>query len=653
MVRYLYIFLISLFLFPAFLNAQELSFDAYIDRENVSVGETFQIKLELINAQAEAAPDLSVLPPEVTVTSQQQQVSSTFINGVRSQNVAWILDVVVEKEGTYKIPAIEARTNAGPLYTKPFRIFVKPASQLSSNTSDNSVFIDVQIENQTPYIDEPVLYKTVVYHLNEIANAELVKPKAENAIVEQISEPNPSRQILNGINYKVIQVEYLVTPLKTGEVVIEPSILRGKIARDFGNVGATPMDNLFAPFGGAAMPTKEYVPFTVASNKVKITVKPAEAAVNPWLALYDLQIDDELGDVNFDQKTNRINAKAGEPITRKVRLTAYGKSGESLPELENLFNSPDFKVYSDKAENNKEFVDGAGPVTSRIKGTKTQTFTFIPQKTGMLNLPELNITYWSLKDNKVAKANLPGKVITVSEGEKVDNGNNVDKIKDEPKPQQAAQTEAAQEPKEVNVQQKIDEIMNSPQAPNLILLVLSFVICVIMFVSFKILTSAKRNKEVFDEELINPKKKETFGGRKIIDETQMIIPSRNKKNNLVNIDSNKKSENIESGFSGRINSADSYQEIQELLQKFAARYLGISQNSATIIIAQALARKFGVDRALAMKYAAELDSVLYAGRSIELDYFRSAFSGLIAQAEAKLNSSSDKDDDDDLIALNP
>ncbi len=644
MVKKLFIILFLTALLPFSANAQEVSFEAYIDRQNVSVAETFQIKLELINAQAESAPDLTVLPSDINVLGQQQQVSTSFVNGMQSQNVSWILDVMANKEGTYQIPSITVRTNAGPLSTKSFRIFVKSASALSANTSDNSVFIDVQVDKMNPYIDEPVLYKTIVYHISEISNAELVKPKSENAIVEQLGEPKPSRQILNGVNYKVIEVQYLITPLHTGKVEIEPSILRGKIARDFGNSQRTPIDALFAPFGnmGMAVQTKDYAPFTVASKTVPLDVKPAEAGVNPWLALYDLQIDDELSDVNYDQDNKRVTAKEGEPITRKVRITAYGKSGEALPELDNLFTSDDFKVYSDKAVNNKEFVEGTGDVTSRIRGTRTQTFTFIPQKSGMLTLPELNINYWSLKDNKIAKANLPGKVITIITGDKIADNSNKVKAPVASPPQVQPQISIDQQAvPEVGLEEKINRIMNSPQSPNLVILLLSFMICVIIFISFKVLTGARRNREMFDDELINPNRR-AVSGRKVIADNRA-------KNNLVNIN-----ESFDKGYSARLASAQSYVEIQELLQKFAARYLNISQNSGTIIIAQALNKRFGTDKAQAMKYAAELDSVLYAGKKIDLDYLSHSFAGIIAEAEEKLNQSSfSEKNDDDLIALNP
>ncbi len=641
MVKYLYIFLVSLFLFPAVSSAQEVSFEAYIDRESVSAGETFQVKLELINAQAQTAPDLSVLPAELSVLGQQQQANITVLNGVQVQNLSWVLDMTCDKEGTYKIPSIPIKTNMGDLSTRPFKIFVKPSSQISANTSDNSVFIDVQVEKMDPFIDEPVLYKTIVYYLGETQSAELVKPKAENAIVEQISEAKPSRQILNGVNYKVIEVDYIITPVRTGDVVIEPSVLRGKISKDI-QQARTPMDDLFAPFGGMAQIVREFIPFTVASKPVTLNVSPADTNVNPWLVLYDMQIDDELGDVEYDQINNRILAKAGEPISRRIRITAYGKGGESLPEIENSFTSTDFKIYSDKAEFTKEVESGEGSIVSRIKGTRIQTFTFIPQKTGMLTLPELNIPYWSLKENKIVKANLPGKVITAVPSEN-------SAAETQPKPKAArpviAQPEEQQPSEPQSLESKLEQITNSPQMPNLVLLMLSFFICVVVFIAFKVITSSKVNKQEFDEDLINKAKPE---------KTKSVKGQGPASRKIINFSSKGKTEpQGDSDIIILINNAQNHEELQQALQKFAVRNLSVSQNSGTVIIANAMANKYKIDKQVAMKYAAELDSVLYAGKQIDLEYLKNGFAELISQAEANMNTSSEKKDDDKLISLNP
>ena len=634
MVRFFKIFLLFMLFAPSFSFAQEVSFEAYIDKENINAGENFQIKLELINTQPQTAPDLTVLPSELKVASQQQQSNVTIINGVQAQNISWILDIIADKEGTYNIPQIKVQTASGELATKAFKIFVKPASEISATTDDNSVFIDILIENQNPYIDEPILYKTTIYHLNEISNAELVMPKSDGAVIEQISQPKPSKQILNGINYKVIQIDYLVTPIKTGEVEISPSILRGKIVSDMGGGSAVnPLDSLFGTLGG--VPTqlnRDLKSFTVASKPTKINVKTAEENVNPWLALSGLQIDEELKDLQFNQQENRYLAKVGEPINRKIRITAYGKSGESLPDIEPLFKTDDFKIYADTPEFNKEIIPGEQAITERQKGTKTQNFTFIPQKAGMLNLPELSIKYWNLKEGKIETATLPAKVITASLGD------------NQPVPQQQNSNEtkpienanniaapAVEQPK--TLEQKLEQIAASPQAPNLILIALLLVICIIMFISFKIFTKAKLNREEFDEDLINPVKENKIRSRKIIEETK-----------------SKKSKSSVNNFADYIANASDFIELQQGLQKFGYEQMFLSLNSGAMIICNDMARKFAVNREIATDLAKELDGALYASKQVDFKELKNNFTELLKEIAP---DSSENKKQDGLTPLNP
>lgn len=632
MVKFFKIFFLLIILFPSFSLAQETSFEAYIDRENINAGDNFQIKLELINAQPQSAPDLSTLPSELKVTSQQQQSNITIINGVQAQNISWVLDIIADKEGTYNIPEIKVQTESGELSTKAFKIFIKPASEISATTEDSSVFIDVLVENQTPYIDEPILYKTTIYHLNEISNAELVTPKSDGAVIEQISQPKPSKQILNGINYKVIQVDYLVTPIKTGEIEITPSILRGKIANDFGSNSVNSLDNLFGSFAG--MPSqlnRDFKSFTVASKPLKITVKPAEENVNPWLVLSDLQIDEELKDLQFNQQENRYLAKVGEPINRKIRITAYGKSGESLPDIEPLFKTEDFKIYADTPEFSKEIIAGEQSINERLKGTKTQNFTFIPQKAGMLNLPELGIKYWNLKEGKIETATLPAKIITASLGDN----------QAAPQPQNSAETKPTENENNVapvveqpqTLEQKLEQIAASPQAPNLILIALLLVICIIMFISFKIFTKAKHNREEFDEDLVNPVNENKIRPRKIIDESK-----------------NKKSKTAVNNFADYITNASDFIELQQGLQKFGYEQMFLSLNSGAMIICNEMARKFAVNREIATDLAKELDGALYASKQVNFKELKNNFTELLKEI---VPDSSDNKKQDGLTPLNP
>jgi hypothetical protein len=83
------------------------------------------------------------------VLGQQQQAKrSHYLTVMQVQNLAWVLDLVSDKEGTYKIPAIPIKTNAGELYHQAVQVYIVKACITNGgcNKSDNSVFIDVQLE---------------------------------------------------------------------------------------------------------------------------------------------------------------------------------------------------------------------------------------------------------------------------------------------------------------------------------------------------------------------------------------------------------------------------------------------------------------------------------------------------------------------------
>jgi hypothetical protein len=677
--------LILILVFPNISKSQDLSFEAYIDRENVAVGEGFQIKLELINAQPASAPDLSVLPSEIQVLSSQQQQQVTYINNIQAVNVSWILDLVANKEGALKIPSIEIKTNVGSLYTKPFKIFVKSANQLSATTSDNSVFIDVQVDKKEIFIDEPLIYKSYVYYFNDINQEELVKPKSENAVIEQIGEVKKSRQMLNGVNYKVIEVQYIVTPSKEGVVEIEPTILRGKTAKIVNNPQPNmPLDDIFSSFSQqntVANAMMEYVPFTVASNKISLNVKPAVAGINPWLAIYGMQIDEEVLGTKLDEQTNKIKADLGEPITRKIRISVYGKGAEALPEIDTMFASnSDFKIYADKPENNKELLDSDQDLANRIKGIRTQTFTFIPQKSGQLILPELNISFWNLKDNKLDKAVLSGKIIEVEGSNLVQNQKSTENLidknannqnnsisqglednskanKENDESYNKTNTDLTLQDKitnDVNLKTKLKEVFNSPQMPNLVILVVSFFICIIMFITFKIIATGGKKDFFKDENKPNHVDDQLVSKRlKLIQSENHSVKKDNKKlglspRKIINF-SNKNNDNGVNNFANAIKSSRNFGEVLANLQKFGAKYLNLSMNSAAGIIANNIYLKYGVEKTIILKIAADLDAALYASKDIDFDNLKNSLAIIIARIE----SSSSNNNNEGLVALNP
>lgn len=98
--------------------------------------------------------------------------------------------------------------------------------------------------------------------------------------------------------------------------------------------------------------------------------------------------------------------KVGEPITRTITLTAAGVSSDQLPSVE--FDLPaGLKVYPDQAELHSSLNNG------RLISQSVRNFALVASQAGDFTLPAVNITWWNTVTNRIEKATLPAKTVSI------------------------------------------------------------------------------------------------------------------------------------------------------------------------------------------------------------------------------------------------
>lgn len=640
MVRKLLTLLVLFFALNA--NAQNFGagFIAKLSRENIAEGDKFQIILELRNAESYSPPDISKFPESIKILSQSQAQNFAYINGSSTKVRSWIYDVTAERSGDLVIPKISIQTESGMLYSDPISLHVKQTSDIPSVSDTKDIFIDAKVDKLSPYIDEPIIYQTKVYHLAEIDSAELVKPKSEGAVIEQISEPKTGTKNLNGAEYNTIEVNYLVTPVKSGKVVISPSILRGKSYKEVdekGNSnGGAQFDDFFDPFSlinGDSKKTKKLVPFTVASNTVDLDVKPADESVSPWLALYDFNISTE-SDIN----NPGFVAKLGEPITMKITLTGIGKSGDLLPDIEKFIHTDDFKVYADKPVSSRQTLSSGNSFAEKIKGIKSQNFTFIPQKAGKLKFPQVEIKYWNLKDAKAEKASTEAREFYVTSDPSKPLSEQVNKDvqnKQGKEPDQNSQTSAG------NGNERVGKIFT------VVVGILLFFIIGLLFrlksLKSQIILKPKKPAEakIVEESVTSEIEKEVEGDQLLKQDTQKTV----KRTITKKISDDfavvaKPAQNY--SFSNKIKESKDEKDILKVLQDFAYRNLNLQKNMAAVLIAQNMQRQYPIEKHNIVKLAAEIDSAIYANKQIDINELKNSFAAYFEILQHKIKEQSKK-----------
>ncbi len=629
MVKY---FLIIILLFSVSAEAQDVQFSAYLDRSKIAAGEKFQMKLELINADPYSAPDISLIPADITIISQSQESSAQIINGIMTKNSSWIYDMKSDKAGSYNFPSISIQTNKGQYKTNPFKIVISDTTTLPQDTETKTgkVLIKAEIDNKAPFQDEPVLYSLKIFYTTPVEEADISKPKSEKAIIEQLSDPVQTKEDVDGVMYDVISIDYSITPISSGKIKIEPAVLRGTILQEVKEERPrTAFDDFFDPFSvlenGSSVSQKN-VPFTVASNQVQMDVKPPVSTVSPWLALYGLELESELTDITYNpSKPSEFNGKLGEPFNLKIKISAIGKSAEQLPDLEKYIISDDFKVYTDKPDLKTEKLSEVKSYAEGLRGIKTQIITLIPQKTGELKIPIIKIPYWNIKDNKEDFAYTTERTVVVAQ-----NSDMMD----------IAKNITTDSKKKIYASSKVKDIVGLGSKKSTAIIGILLLIIIILYI--KVSGLRKKLDESVEPVILSEddRPKTKSHPKKIVDN----IPSGSKpvskpiiKNNLRSV----------------ITGANNLDELKKKIQQIAHAVSGVADNSSLPVIAQKLSRDFNIDKGKIVRSSLTLEEAVNQKNEKSFLDLRQVFSEIFDEIEEKIKFSSPDKNADYLQKLNP
>ncbi|MEM1282698.1 MAG: BatD family protein, partial [Chlamydiota bacterium] len=382
-----------LLLLSSLLSAGE--FTASVRGKKVSLGKGFPLTLTLQDTNAKSSPNISELKNQFTIQSQQQSSSTIVTNGKLSSSMTWKYTLIPSKEGVFTIPSIGINTDEGILWTKPIviEVITSNASQKKPKQPEDGFIITTHASKTNPYKDEPISYNVKFESRVPFANVQMDKMHIENAIIEMVKEPSVYNKIVDGVKMHILEYPLLITPLKPGTMVIPPTLIQGEVPAKEDSRPRSFFDEGFNPFQmiGRFGRTE---PFAVRTDETILTVQPPIPGVQPWLPAASLKIE--------EQWENNEKLEVGEPITRNIRISAVGLRATQLPNLEGYIKSSEnFKVYSDKPETEENLTG------DNISSSRVEQFTIIPQKSGKIVLPSIEIPWWDVSIDTKAIAKLP------------------------------------------------------------------------------------------------------------------------------------------------------------------------------------------------------------------------------------------------------
>jgi hypothetical protein len=310
------------------------------------------------------------------------------------------LQLSPNRSGKMQIPAITWDGES----TRPIAIEVSnditPSQNQSANAGiSNHIFFESHLDDQAIYYGGAKLLTVRLYTDQPLTQANLDFPASSDIKLQQMGDDQQGSEIRNGQRYQYIERRYLLTPQKSGSLVMQGPMLNAQIPDTSRSLSSNDpfFDNFMAHSPLANM--METRPIRLQAKPIMFTVKPKPVAISTeeWLPASNLQFS-----ATWNPDGGQVNV--GEPINLQLHVQAEGINATQLPDLAAKLKLPaNVKAYPDQAKIETKNVDG------KLIAVMDQDIALIAQSAGEVKLPEITFPWWNTLANRPEQAAIPAK----------------------------------------------------------------------------------------------------------------------------------------------------------------------------------------------------------------------------------------------------
>jgi flagella basal body P-ring formation protein FlgA len=376
------------------------SFNAFVNKSKVSVGERFKLTYKLENLPLK---DFRMAPLEnfTIVSGPMQSQNTTIINGQMSQSVEITYYLSANKTGSYTIQPASVNVNNKIVKSNALEIEVvegnmnsgnntqQPSgnpsqnSITSGNTGGNEVYITATASRNSVYEGEAIaLTIQLVSAYNSVSLEEIKYPEFKGGWVQDVDDAVDTRfrqEIINGkrLNVATLRKSILI-PQRSGQLVFDPvtaRILVQKVIRT-GNM----WEDFF--YGGQVKEER----LNLTSGKITFNVLPLPDANRP------ASFRNAVGKFSMKAEIDKTELEANDAATLKV--TVSGEGNLMLIEKPEIIFPNTFEVYDPQVQDKYKIT------SSGVSGSKIFEYLIIPRSGGNFIIGPIKFSYFDPKQKK-------------------------------------------------------------------------------------------------------------------------------------------------------------------------------------------------------------------------------------------------------------
>lgn len=355
-------------------HSAEMKANASVDRTRTTMDTP--ITLTVVIQGGEGRVDTSAIR-DFKVVSGGTSTSIKMYNQEVERELIYKYRLIPLKKGKCLVPALHVRSGEKTYKTGPITITV--SNQSEKRSEPRRYFVRAEISDPNPYEGQQLVYTFKLFHTVDIRNTRFQEPRFNHFTAKRLEKQKNYQTILNHVQYQVVELSWILVPLKTGKQTIEPAVLQcdvsmpGRRGRRFG------IDSFFDDsfFSRGRLEKK-----ILKTRTLTLEVKPLPEYTG------DYKFAGLVGRFDIKAALNEKEINVGDSATLSITVSGTGNIMD-VAEMDVAFPKA-LKTYRDNPEEDVKLGQEG------YYGSKTFRFALVPLQAGRFEIPGAGFSYFDV-----------------------------------------------------------------------------------------------------------------------------------------------------------------------------------------------------------------------------------------------------------------
>ncbi len=361
---------------PVTASAADITVTARVSSKRVSLNETFTLSVVVEGAMSAPAPELGRIVEQFTVYSSGTSSSMSIVNGRRMSSKQWNYSLLPRAPGSFVLGPVEVEVGGAIYSSEPIEIEVVEGESRRANgemevreatgsqtAASGDVFVTMTVDKAKAYVNEQITLSFKYYRRVEPRGPRYESPDVTGFWTEDLPPPEEYFETVDGKRYRVTEIRTALFGAAAGTATV------GEARLTYHAEGA--------PFTF----------FRTQGEKKILSTKPITIEVLPLPSDGRARgFGGAVGQYRVESSVDVQEVEELKPVTLRVTVTGTGNVRTVPAPVPD--DVPGFKVYESGSSTDISKKNGI------VGGVRTFEYVFVPQQSGDLTIPGIELTYF-------------------------------------------------------------------------------------------------------------------------------------------------------------------------------------------------------------------------------------------------------------------